>query len=248
MAHLNFAYANQLFVRYQLAESKEADAVIIFGGWPSDYANKDTIEYLQEQGYHVFSALYTGIYQSEGTFLATNPVDDYQALIDTVRSGKIDNLYTNKQEEFTTKNVIFLGSSFGGSIALGAATKYNPDKLLLFAPVWDWSEQDDLEQEVTFAQKAFKHVYRLGFNNEQEMLDLLTSYEELQPSNYTKHINCPTLALHDPEDKIVLYKQTQTMKNKLNFNIIEHEYGHGLSEPLQTHWSEIKKFLTKGNT
>lgn len=244
MAHLNYAYADQLFVRYQLAKNKEADTVILFGGWPSDYANKDTIEYLREQGYHVFSALYTGIYQSHGRFLQHNPVPEYQALIDAVRAGVIDNLYTNEQEAFTTKKLYFLGSSFGGSIALGAATTYNPDKLLLFAPVWDWSEQSDLDEEINFAKRAFRHVYRLGFENTQEMQELLTGYKEIQPTNYTKHINCPILVLHDPEDKIVLYEQTQTMKQNLDFQIIEHEYGHGLSDPLQAYWSEINDFLT----
>ena len=245
MAHLNFAYTDQLFVRYQLANNPEADTIIIFGGWPSDYANKDTIEYLQEQGYHVFSALYAGIYQSEGAFLTSNPVIDYQALIDAVNKGVIDNLYTNKQEKFKTKKIVFLGSSFGGSIALGAATKYNPDKLLLFAPVWEWSEQSGLDEEVAFAKRAFKHVYRLGFTDEKEMLDLLSSYDELQPTHYTKNITCPILVLHDPTDEIVPYQQTHAMSKQLDFKVVEHAYGHGLSEPLQTHWTVIQEFLAK---
>ena len=243
MAHLNFAYADKLFVRYQLAEQEAADAIVIFGGWPGDYANKNSIEFLREQGYHVFSPLYAGIYQSEGGFLETNPVTDYEQLINQLKKGVIDNLYTNEQEHFTVNNIYFLGSSFGGSIALGAASTYNPQRLVLLAPVWDWSKQEGLNEEVAFAKRAFKHVYRLGFRDEEEMLERLTNYQELQPSHYTQHVNCPVLVLHDPEDDVVPYKQTQEMKERLAFTELLHEYGHSMSEPLQAHWGRVEKFL-----
>lgn len=241
MAHLNYAYADKLFVRYQLADNPEADTILIFGGWPGDYANKNTIEFLREQGYHVFSALYPGIYQSHGTFLATNPVQEYQQLLQTIQEGTIDNLYTKQKETFTTKKIIFLGSSFGGSIALGAASTYNPDRLLLFAPVWDWSKQDDLENEVAFAKQAFQHVYRLGFSDAQEMQEQLESFKQLQPKHYTNTITCPVLVLHDPEDKIVPYEHTKTQD--LECEVIEHAFGHGQSEPLIAHWTQIQQFL-----
>ena len=244
MTHLNFAYADKLFVRYQIATQEAADAIVIFGGWPSDYANKNTIEYLREQGFHVFSPLYAGMYQSEGRFLETNPVTDCNQLLTQLRKGVMHNLFTNEQERFSVNNIYFFGSSFGGSIALGAATKYNPDKLLLFAPVWNWSKQSGLKEEVAFAKRAFKHVYRLGFNTDKEMLERLTSYDELQPKHYTQHIHCPTLVLHDPADEVVPYQQTQALRKELDFELLAHEYGHSMSDPLQTHWARIETFLS----
>ncbi|MFT4250691.1 MAG: alpha/beta hydrolase family protein [Candidatus Woesearchaeota archaeon] len=239
MVHVNFAYAGKQFIRYMLSEEQEADAIILYSGWPGEIDNKQTMEFLVSEGFHVFNPVYPGLYQSHGAFLEDNIIEEQEAFFEVLKSGIIDNLYTQKQETFRINKTIVFGSSFGGSIALGVAAKQEIDKLVLFAPVWDWSKQEGLDEELAFAKRAFKNVYKIQTTNLQEALLKLP---EIQPTYYEEKITSDILVLHDPQDEIVPYEQTEEIT--LPKQVITHPYGHSMSEPLEAYWQEILSFLS----
>ncbi len=239
MVHVLFSYAGKQFIQYLLQPSP-ADAIILFPGWPGTPSFR-SMYFLYEQGFHVFVVSYQGLFQSEGVFLASDPVVDQQAVVSCMKQGCLDNLYTNKKSFFSVKKLFFLGSSFGGSIALGSAAHYSPDGLLLFAPVWDWSSQPVLDEEELFARRAFRHVYRLP---DTPIRDVLCSYSSLRPSSYMKSISCSVLVFHDPQDEIVAFSQSLKYSQELGASLQSHTFGHGSSEALEAYWSTILPFFS----
>lgn len=240
MAHVQYAYAGKQFIRYMLAKKPQSPAIILYGGWPGEISNKPLMEFLVSEGFHVFSPVYPGLYQSHGEFLAGNIIDEQEAFFEMLRSGKIDNLYLDEKQVFNITKTHVFGSSFGGSIALGVSSEYDVDKTVLFAPVWDWREQEGLDEELTFAKRAFKNVYRLATDDLQKSLMRI---KQLQPKYYQEKIISKILVFHDPQDEIVPYNQTTQASKHLTLDIRQHTLGHSMSDPLQKYWREISSFL-----
>lgn len=243
MDHLQYAYVEENFISYGLQE-QPADAVVFIGGWPDGEPAKAKAEFFHERGYHVFLYQYKGLYRSHGTFLEESPAEGIQQVCQQVRAGELHNLYTNDTDEFSVKKLHVFGSSFGGC-ALAAAPRVQPDTLVLFAPVWDFSSLtadggEDLDETMGFVERAFQHVYRYDFTDIEERL---ASFTDLRPEWYADKISSPLLVLHDPQDEVVPYAQTQRMQEKMNFEVIEHPLGHGSSDALEEYWDEIEAFL-----
>lgn len=242
-------YAGSIFFECVLQDGP-ADAMIILPGFPSGNNFEGLINFFYERKYHVFVPRYRGMYQSLGTFMSKNPVEDVIEFVSSLDKGGVKSLWDGQPVEFKLKKKILLGTSFGGGIALGVAAKYPMfSHLILAAPVWDFAEhnkngdEQDLNKMAEFVQKAYKNCYRFKF---KDLMKKMAKFEELKPDYYiTKLENVPVLAMHDPNDTTVRFNKT---KEKIALfprgTLLEHYFGHKLSEDMiNAYWKDIDKFI-----
>jgi pimeloyl-ACP methyl ester carboxylesterase len=242
------SYYGDTFFEFIL-QPKAADAIVLLPGFPSKNFNDDILYFFNEKGYHVFFPRYKGSYQSNGKFLKTNIVTDLASFTKQLNKGKATNLWDNKLIKFKIKEKILLGGSFSGAIACGlAANTKEFSKIILSAPVWDFSKhnKDGGEQELhnltNFVKKAYKNLYRFEFEDIQREL---IKVKELDPKNYAYKLNMPILIFHDSHDETVSIEHTRAMVKRLKgAKLIEHSLGHGLSLDLMTKfYKDISKFI-----
>ena len=152
-------------------------AVIMCEGLPVVPKRQEAIEFLADQGYLVFYPRYRGTWESDGEFLAQNPAEDINLLLELINLGEITELYNNKTFHFDINKISVIGTSFGGSIALEAAGIENVNKVVALSPVVDFKKfntqypEEDLKHIGKFIEKAFSNGYRFNPKNWQRMLD-----------------------------------------------------------------------------
>lgn len=244
-------YFGGIFFEF-LLQDRNADAVIILPEFPSKNSYNRMISLFFERGYHVFVPRYRGSYQSSGKFLSKNPIEDMIMFIRNLEKGKVKNLWDMKTQSFKTNKKILVGSSFSGAIALGLAAKHPVfSHIVLQAPIWDFAvhnskgDEEDFSQIVKYVQRAYKNCYRF------EVIDLiakLKKFKEMSPNYYIPkllNLNIPILVMHDPNDKIVAFRNTKEQIGKLNnVTLIEHYLGHDLTDSLiSAHWKNFDKFI-----
>lgn len=242
------AYYGGIFFEFVL-QDRTADAVIILPGFPGRNDYNDLIRVFFERGYHVFVPRYRGSYQSSGSFLSKNPVDDLILFTKNLDKGFAKSLWDNKKQGFKINKKIIVASGFSGPIACGLAAKHPEfSHLILASPIWDYQkhntlgDEQDLQQFTDFAKRAYKNCYRIPF---ADILKKLGKFKELSPDYYIPKLGLPILVMHDPNDKIVSFRHTKDMLNKLKKpTYIEHYLGHGLTDSLvNAFWKEIDKFI-----
>ena len=237
-------YCNEIFFEF-LTQKDPAHAIIILPGFPSSNNKDDLMRFFYNKGFNVFYIRYRGSFQSNGSFLEKNIVDDMINFINFIKKGKAISLWDEEEKLFKNKKIILLSGSFGGAITCGIAVKSKNliSKIILSAPVWDFNKhnttynEQDLSPLLGFVKRAYKNLYRIKFKN---LIIQLNKFKELSPEYYLKRLNCPVLILHDPEDKTVSIEHTFQMIKKIKKGqLIEHHLGHGLSKDL------IKKYWNK---
>jgi pimeloyl-ACP methyl ester carboxylesterase len=244
-------YYGGIFFEFVL-QDRLADAIIMLPGFPSGNDFNDLISFFYEKGYHVFVPRYRGMYQSSGVFLSKNPVDDMAYFAENLSSGEAKSMWDGKKLGFRINKKILLSSSFGAPIALGLAAKQPVfSHILVQAPIWDFKKhnalgnEQDLERVTEFVSKAYKNCYRFKFKSISRKLK---KFEELAPEYYVKklaELKIPILVMHDPNDKIVAFRHTQAMLDRLpKATYLEHLFGHKLTRDiLVAYWKEIDKFI-----
>ncbi len=242
-------YYGGIFFEFVL-QDRIADAVIILPAFPGRNDYNELIDIFFSRGYHVFVPRYRGSYQSTGSFLAKNPVDDLILFAKNLDKGWAKSLWDMNKQEFKINKKILVTGSFGGAIACALAAKQPGfSHLILAAPIWDFSkhnekgDEQDLKHISDFVKRAYKNCYRIKFEDLQQRM---VKFSELKPEFYLSAlVNFPILVLHDPNDKTVSFNHTQEIIPKFNkLTYIEHYLGHGISDHLiNAFWPEIDKFI-----
>lgn len=244
-------YFGGIFYEFVL-QDRLADAIIILPGFPSRNDFKDLIKFFFERGYHVFVPRYRGSYQSSGIFLSKNPVDDLILFTEHLKKGEAKSLWDMEKKTFKINKKILLTESFGAPIALGLAAKSKEfSHVIVQAPIWDFvthnrdKDEQDLAHLSDFVQRAYKNCYRFKLKN---IMRKLWKFDELRPEYYLPIANdsaLPVLAMHDTNDRMVAFKKTKEMSERMKrFTLIEHYLGHKLKvDVLGAFWKDIDKFI-----
>lgn len=248
--HILKAYFGDIFFEFIL-QDKDADLVCYLPGFPSSNVYNSLMYFLYEKGFHVFTIRYRGSYQSKGTFLDKNIIEDLKGFINHLKKGKVTSLWDLKKFTFKVKNKYLFASSFGGAIACGLAVNSNYfDKMVLFAPVWDFSKhnkkfsEQDLQHLIQFVKRAYQNCYRFSFDNIEKELEQI---KEIQIKNYLDKLNLPIFVFHGTNDNTVSIKHTsEILKIKKNIKLIKHKLGHGpKTELLEMYEKDFDTFLKK---
>lgn len=237
------AYYKKIFFQFILRD-KKSDAIIILPGFPSSGPDEEIMYKFNNAGFNVFFINYPGSFQSKGSFLESNPVNDITEFIDYLNKGKCTSLWDQKEKTFSNKGYILVGSSFGGAIACGIASKREDiKKLVLFSPVLDFNLHDSTKEQnlefiTGFVKRSYQNIYRIKFDN---LVGQLKKFKELSSKEYLKKIKIPVYIFHNPNDKTVFISHSRELVNKLpNSKLIEHDLGHGISNKIiDKYMSEI---------
>lgn len=241
-------YFGGMFFEFIL-QNRKADAMIILPDFPSKNSYNRMIDLFYDRGYHVFVPRFKGSYQSNGKFLAKNPVDDIVSFVEDLDKGEIKSLLDMKKQVFKINKKMLLAGGLSGTIALGAAAKSNLfSHIILVSPIWDAAKhnadgnESDLKNLGEYVRRAYKNCYRYIF---KDLVKKLGKFEELKPEFYIKKLNAPVLVMHDPNDKAVSLRHTQeTLPLLKKGNYLEHHLGHEMTDSmLHAFWKEIDKFI-----
>jgi pimeloyl-ACP methyl ester carboxylesterase len=210
--HVLTSYFDDIFFEFKVHDDAR-DTIVYLPGFPSSGTKEDKIDCFHDQGYNVFAPKHRGTYQSHGTFLEQNPVDNFTAFLTHLRRGEATNLWDETTVTYDINDLIVIGSSFSGGITLSLTTKTRVDKAILLAPVIDYDGLDDgqdLNQLTGFVRRAFQHVIRL---DSDDLTAAITEYDDCRPAEYKDDLDTQTLILHGRDDKTVPIHHTETFSD-----------------------------------
>ncbi len=243
------AYYGGIFFEFVLHE-RMADVVIILPDFPGRGEYREIMGVFYDKGYHVFVPRYRGTYQSKGSFLSKNPVDDLIFFVQHMKLGKSRSLWDKSWRTFKINKILVVASGFAGALACGFAAKSGMiSHVILASPIWDYAkhnergDEQDLDIMTSFVQRAYQNCYRFNFT---DIIKKLNKFEELNPAFYLPKLQkLPLLVFHDPNDKLVAFWRTKEMIARLpRATLLEHYLGHGLPEELlRSYWKELDKFV-----
>jgi esterase/lipase len=141
-------------------------AIIILDGIPSVPQGERLMNIFASQGYCSFFPRYTGTWESEGEFLDKNPVSEIENLIKKIISG-----ITLGNKTFVSKNIVILGSSFGGAIALSISSLPEIKRVIALSPVIDFTQVPGLETLSPFLKKFYPGAYRYSLRNWKKLIN-----------------------------------------------------------------------------
>ncbi len=255
------AYYDDMFFEFLVHGREEGwkrDSIVLLPGFPSSNNYDSEMRYLYSRGFNVFFPRYKGTYQSKGNgksgFLGSNIVQDLKEFISELKKGKAKSLWDNTLVEFSTDGkIILFGGSFSGAVACGlGAVDKDIRKIVLFSPVWDFKkhnesgDEQDLEKFLPFIKRAYKNLYRIGFENLSKKMG---EFKECSPEFYLNRLagnETGVLVFNDPEDKTVSIKHTlNIIKIHPWIKSTEHNKGHDgrTSGLIELRWQEIAEFL-----
>ena len=142
--------------------SRSRKVLILCQGMPSVPKKNSVMEFFAEKGYWVFFPHYRGTWESDGQFLQKSPHKDVLDILDGLEKGFTD-FWTDKTYTLQPKEVVLVGSSFGGAAVLLASIDKRVDRVLALSPVCDWREDSKVEPLPwlrDFMKKAFGNAYR----------------------------------------------------------------------------------------
>ncbi|MFH0803728.1 MAG: YqiA/YcfP family alpha/beta fold hydrolase [Candidatus Tagabacteria bacterium] len=214
-------------------ESEEKKGVIIIcDGLPSVPKQKDLMSYFSSQGFFVIYPRYSGTWESDGEFLKESPTKDIEDIINLIKTGKIIELYADKEFNIESGGIYLIGSSFGGAVALSLAESKNISKVVALSPIVDFKRhnnqggEQDLNWLSGFILKAFGQGYRFDNSNWKKMIkgEIFNPPQELK---LKKETSMKILILYDKSDESVDYKKIKDYSSKNGIKTIETEnIGH----------------------
>ena len=113
-------------VEHLAPETDSARAIVLCDGLPGTPYQRLLMSRLASAGWHVLFPRYRGTWESAGTFLEASPADDVARLVGELRAGGAG---------FACEQVMLIGTSFGGTVALEAAA--SADGVVALSPVPD---------------------------------------------------------------------------------------------------------------
>lgn len=216
---------------FEFSSNKENKGVVIIcDGLPSVPKQKELISDFSNQGFFVIYPRYRGTWESDGEFLKESPAKDIKDIINLIKTGKITELYADKEFEIKNKNIYLLGSSFGGTVALSLADNEDVSKVVALSPVVDFSRHnsDGNEQDLvwlgSFIKKAFGQGYRFSNENWQKMTrgDIFNPPQKLDKEKSEK-----ILVLYDKSDESINYNKIEGYCSANNIKTVEiKDLGH----------------------
>ncbi len=166
MTYLDKTYIHGIFCEIGTAPQAKA-TIILCPGLPGSPKEQSLLKKLMQEGYNVIYPRYRGTYESDGLFLQTSPADDICNVIRALQDiSEYADCYTETRKQITIENIILLGSSFGGSVAMVCANLLRASCLCI-APVTDFANQGSHPGEQSIEQLAYfltkiRHIYRFA--------------------------------------------------------------------------------------
>lgn len=213
------SHYEEIIFEFTIPDKQQKGIVILLNGMPSVPKLNDLLEVLAAEGYIAIFPRYRGTWESSGTFLAQSPVNDIEDICNHIlKEKKIIELYAYKEFEITTENLIVVGTSFGGAIALCVASLTSVKKVIALSPVVDW--KDYAGQETAQLSKHLEKFIHEGFGagyrfNKHDWKRFKSGELFNPPTDLTKEAVEKITIVYDNSDETTPYEKIVTYaKNK----------------------------------
>ena len=238
-------------------------AVINLAGAPGfgDSGNSKTAQVCNSFGVSYLNPDYIGMCRSDGEFNFKSSVETIYECVDFL-TGKLlgTDIKTGKKIEKQKFNeIILLGSSFGGSIALFVEKfkKTEIKKIILVAPVTNWKTQNNkstiepINEFLNVMNVGMKNVWR-GFSNSEWPEIIKGNIREMNPIDNTNLLADKEIFIfHGNKDKSISWKDSEKFFEKIkNEGLVKNvffeklkNFGHSgsaVSEGLKRALSKIR--------
>jgi pimeloyl-ACP methyl ester carboxylesterase len=186
-------------------------ALIVCDGLPSMPSKQRVLEYWTRRGFFVFHPRYKGAWESGGRFLDHDPTQDILEVVRALKQG-ISLSFFDTEMTFTASEVVVLGASFGGAVALLSSLHPDVDRSVAISPVVDWTEE---QQSTTQSLTEFRAYIRMYFGEAYRFSD--SDFDRLgidtQFFNPIAHLSeydpKKVFIIHAKDDMIVSYQAVE---------------------------------------
>lgn len=219
--------------------------VIICDGVPSVPSKKTIAGFFARKGFWVFHLRYRGTWESGGEFLCQSPARDVDEIIGAIPKGFPD-LWTGVTYHLTPKEIIVIGSSFGGPAAILATRNPLVTKAIAIAPIVDWSittKQEPFTEFVRQVTQGFPGAYRCPKKNFKKLL----TKKFYNPVDWADALDGKKLFfIHARDDESVPYMPTKKLAKKIGAKYIECANGGHLGSSFLMQreiWKKVHFFM-----
>lgn len=196
---------------------KQTNSIVIYAiGAPltGDMGKLVTAPMLLSRGFDIFVPDYIGYCRSEGKFTPKNCIKTFLESYEYVRGGQAIDVRTGEKLRMSYKNVLFIGSSFGGAY-VPLLPRFNPKikNLAMLYPVTDYNlcgtmkGEESINDFMRSMEYGYKYLYRgimhpiwqKHFKN-QDGLSPIDNLDFLK--------NAKVFIAHGKKDKCINYQQS----------------------------------------
>jgi pimeloyl-ACP methyl ester carboxylesterase len=193
-----------IIFEFTIPIGKQKGVVILLDGMPSVPKLKDLLETLSANGYVALHPRYSGTWESPGTFLVQPPVKDIENLITHLSKKRVlVEAYAHKEFRVTTQNLILVGTSFGGAVALCASSSPAVKKVVALSPVTNWKTYtgSGTKAALAFLKKFLREGYGEGYRFTDAGWKKFASGKLFNaPKGLAKNITRKTTIVYDQSD------------------------------------------------
>jgi pimeloyl-ACP methyl ester carboxylesterase len=224
---------------------RSGKVVIICDGLPSMPAKRGLLRHLSKNGFWGVHLRYRGTWESEGVFLRQSPSNDIDLLVDHLGSPIVD-IWSGKIFHIRPKEIVVIGSSFGGAVTISSSTNRKISKAIALAPVCDWRSRKRGESKSELRRviaKGFGPVYRFSDRDWQR----LVAGKLFNPaSDKTSLDPAKLLLIHAVDDSVVHVSQSEDFAARRGVTLKKLRTGGHLSTSdicQPSIWRTISRFL-----
>lgn len=201
------------------ADKKDNPVILFCHGNVGNVSQRiDTFHIFKRLGLDVFIFDYRGYGRSQG-----RPSEK-----GTYLDGEGAWQYLTIERNIDPGNIILFGRSLGGAIASYLAEKYKPGGLVIES---SFTSIPDMAR-FRFPRWAFNRLVRYSYNTLRRM----------------KHISCPVLIIHSPEDEVIPYKQGQRLfeaaQSPKTFLKIKGKHYHGFLDSGERYVDGLRDYFS----
>mgnify|MGYP001594207630 CR=1 FL=1 len=193
--------------------------------------NPAKVEKFLEMGYVLVYPDYAGTWASYGTMSWEKCTGSVVDVVNLLKKGKCTELYGNKEIKWPVGDIILVGVSFGGAIALVAGAKSRDvKKIISIAGPTNWRDHSRIEGEESEPIGELYYSIKRGWDNlwripsKNEWKRLVDGSADINPVDYIDILKDKDVFLiHGTEDSVVSPKRSVDLNNSLKKGKGRHE-------------------------
>jgi len=215
--------------------------LIVCSGMPGSPSSPKKYKKLISLGYGIITFRYRGSWESGGIFLKSSPYDDLKIVIDQFSKGFVD-LWTQKKLKVTYKELVVIGSSFGGPAAIFASAHPKVNRVIISCGLVDWQATDQTDEPFDHMRRFVRDGFGMGYRIDKKGWDKLETGNFYNPVTSKLPIKTDKMMfIHALDDTIVHYDTVKKYCDARKLKLITIKQGGHASGEYLNRSSVLKK-------
>jgi alpha-beta hydrolase superfamily lysophospholipase len=239
--------AENIVVEFFPSKKDTGRVVILCDGMPSVPGKKRVVQWFAKQGFFTMNLRYRGTWESGGTFLDHDPIEDIRDLITSFDKPFTD-AWSGEEHQLNAKEVFVVGASFGGTAALLSSLDDRIKKIIALAPVIDWTITSEAEP-MEWLEQVIRNGYMDAYRFEHQDWLRLSKGQLFQPITHKDTFDPDKIfMIHAQDDTVVPITPAQEFARHIGCKMQVLKKGGHLGSGALTTWRLRKKILHFLNT